>query len=176
MLRCTYYCVSVVTSDLASTCVALSRLSKKPNVPLLAKAWQFSKYSSFQAHIKVLIAKCPNNDDGITTNYEKNVEICSPDIWINNIGLNFSIPELLRSDLVEFQSLLASHTSLNKPIMPFDKTWDSRCSERKGYHQGYSLKHQFFIKKYRLYGHAEFYIVLKIGLHVFQNVISYQLC
>ena len=70
----------VVTSDLASTFVALSHLSKKRNLPLLAGVWQFSKYSSFQAHVKVLIAEFPNNDDGITANHKKDLEMCSPNI------------------------------------------------------------------------------------------------
>jgi hypothetical protein len=68
-----------------------------------------------------MIAECPNNEDWISTNREKNSEIYSPNIWLNNIGLKINIPELVRFEFLKFQSLLTSHKSLNKPIMSFDE-------------------------------------------------------
>jgi len=64
-----------------------------------------------------LIAECPNNDDGITTNHEKNLEMYSPNISLNNTDLKFGIPELLRGDLLEFQSIMTLHTGLNTGVL-----------------------------------------------------------
>jgi len=105
---------------------------------------------------------------GITTNHEKNLEMCSPNIWLNKTGLYFSIAELMRRDLLEFQSLMTSHTSLNKPIISFDETWASRRSDRKGISPRMLSKAPVFsLKNIACRVTQNFNLSLKWRLHVF---------